>query len=73
MTLTVQDRHFHDVYESLPEPLKQAVDRCYEEVCTECRYHNVKPLNDDTAEQLVAALARYIKECNTQQLNKDAK
>lgn len=64
MALTTQDKVNHSLYESMSEDDKDLVNESFDLI-----YQYVKPYvqsikNSDQAESLVAAIAKYINDCN---------
>lgn len=63
MGLSQQDRKWHAVYSTAPQDLKDRVDEAYGAATSRLREEFLKTANDDRAEALIAAITRYILEC----------
>lgn len=63
METTRNDRHWHRVYEELPEKIRAAVDAAFEAARDRLRIEGQPTANDDRAEHAVAALTRYVVDC----------
>lgn len=63
MSLTPEDRKWHDAYDTAPRDLKDRVDEAYGAAVARMREEFLKTANDDRAEALIAAITRYVIEC----------
>lgn len=63
MSLTVQDRNGHRLYQDCSRITRGVIDSAYEHVAETLKAHGITPVNDDRAEALVAAITRYLFEC----------
>lgn len=62
--MTEQDRQWHKIYDRLPKRAKDAVKDAYNHVASKFFDHGFAACGDDRAEVLVAAITRYLMECN---------
>ena len=51
---------YHERYEELPESIKAVVDKSFESVIQICKDGNMVVAMDDRAEELVAAITKFI-------------
>jgi hypothetical protein len=58
--LTNDWRYWHSLYEDESFPFKNAVDKAYDAARSAIQSQGYSTANDDRAEELVAAIVRYI-------------
>ena len=56
--------YYHAIYEHLPEKMESAVDGAYNAVVKAFHDHGFETRYDDGAEELVAAITRYLVQSN---------
>jgi hypothetical protein len=59
-TFTEQDKYYHFEYESMSSDARKNIDSAYKAARNSLRDSGLKTSNDDRAEALVAAIARYV-------------
>jgi len=66
MSMTREAFHWHDVYETLNDGQKLVIDEAYKAVVDSIKLgsYKLQACGDDRAEELVAAIMKYVVECN---------
>lgn len=63
MTLNAQDRHWHDVFDTLPEKEQRDISEAFDEAVLTLRQGGFICRMDDRCATLIAAITRYVVEC----------
>jgi hypothetical protein len=74
MSMTEESRIYHEVYERCPRDVRHAVDDSFAALQTSLRSSGVRHLsNSDPAEEMVAAITKYIHSSGMERRELEAK
>lgn len=62
MSLSAEERKWHEVYQDLDEETVNTIHDAFDSVVFDLRMANIKGAMDDRAERLIAAITRYVVE-----------
>lgn len=60
MSMNTHDRHWHNVYDTLPEAERDAIEWAFNDAVSTLRVNGFLCRIDDRAAQLVAAITRFV-------------